>query len=83
MKNYTGLLLFFLLTLTLDCFGQEASSAGTRNEIIRNGVNLGSVIAVVISWSRNRSVLFTIIHGIFSWLYVIYYVIMREVSDDS
>lgn len=36
------------------------------------GVGLGTIIAVVISWSRNKSILWAIIHGILGWLYVIY-----------
>lgn len=41
--------------------------------ILGGGIGLGSVIAVVISWSVNHSVLWAIIHGFFGWLYVIYY----------
>ena len=41
------------------------------------GISLGSAIAVAISWSMYKSVLWAIIHGIFGWLYVIYYVIIR------
>ncbi len=36
------------------------------------GVGLGTIIAVVISWTRNKSILWAIIHGILGWLYVIY-----------
>lgn len=39
------------------------------------GIGLGNVIAVVISWSVNHSVLWAIIHGIFGWLYIIYYLL--------
>ena len=46
--------------------------------IIKEGVSLGAVIAVVTSWSRNQSVLWAILHGIFSWLYVIYFVLTRN-----
>ena len=31
--------------------------------------------AMVISWSLNQSVLWAIIHGLFSWVYVIYYLL--------
>lgn len=34
---------------------------------------LGAVIAVVISWSENKSVMDAVLHGVLSWLYVIYY----------
>jgi hypothetical protein len=36
------------------------------------GVGLGTIIAVVVSWSRNKSILWAIVHGILGWLYVIY-----------
>jgi hypothetical protein len=42
-----------------------------------SGITFGSALAITISWSLNKSVLWAIIHGIFSWLYVIYYLIMR------
>lgn len=37
----------------------------------------GSILAITISWSVNHSILWMILHGIFSWLYVIYYAIKR------
>ena len=36
---------------------------------------LGAIIAVVISWSANGSILWAILHGIFGWFYVLYYVL--------
>ena len=41
------------------------------------GLSLGAAIAVTISWSIYESVLWAIIHGIFGWLYVIYYLITK------
>jgi len=38
-----------------------------------SGISLGCVIAVIISWTTNHSVLWAIIHGICGWFYVIYY----------
>ena len=40
------------------------------------GVGLGTIIAVVVSWSRNKSILWAIIHGILGWLYVIYAILV-------
>ena len=34
----------------------------------RYGVSFGSALAMVISYSHNQSILWAIIHGIFSWL---------------
>jgi hypothetical protein len=36
---------------------------------------LGMVIAVVISWSVNQSILWAMLHGILGWFYVLYYAI--------
>ncbi len=44
-----------------------------RNEIARSGITFGSALAIAISWSLNKSILWAIFHGLFSWLYVIYY----------
>ena len=41
------------------------------------GASFGSALAIAISWSVHHSILWAIIHGIFSWLYVIYYAFTR------
>lgn len=33
----------------------------------------GTIIAITISWSINKSILWAIAHGCFGWFYVIYY----------
>jgi hypothetical protein len=38
---------------------------------------LGTIIAVVLSWSRNASIPRCILHGIFSWIYVVYFAFPR------
>ena len=65
----TLLTLVFVFLSTYSFANNENSSV----EIIKTGVSFGTVLAVVISWSRNKSLLLAIIHGIFGWLYVIYY----------
>ncbi|MCH7628351.1 MULTISPECIES: hypothetical protein [Novosphingobium] len=41
------------------------------------GIGLGSAIAVAISWSLHKSVVWATIHGVLSWVYVLYYVFTR------
>jgi hypothetical protein len=41
------------------------------------GIGLGSAIAVAISWSVNKSIVWAAIHGVLSWLYVIYFAFTR------
>lgn len=48
----------------------KSSSAGT-------GIGLGSLLAVVCSWTVNHSVLWAILHFFCSWFYVIYYVLCK------
>ena len=37
------------------------------------GIGFGSALAITISWSKWHSILWAILHGICSWLYVLYY----------
>jgi hypothetical protein len=39
------------------------------------GVGFGTALAITISWTANKSILWAIFHGILGWLYVIYYLI--------
>jgi hypothetical protein len=48
-----------------------------RGEATRAGISFGSALAIAISWSIHHSILWAIIQGFFSWLYVIYYVVTR------
>ena len=41
------------------------------------GIGLGSAIAVAISWSLHKSIVWAIVHGVLSWFYVIYYTFTR------
>lgn len=47
-------------------------------EVVKSGVGLGSALAIAISWSVHKSILWAIVHGILSWLYVIYFAITRD-----
>jgi hypothetical protein len=54
-----------------------------HSEIARTGISLGSVIAVVCSWQRHRSVLWAILAGLLSWFYVVYFIITRKPSETN
>lgn len=49
--------------------------------VVRSGIGLGSAIAVVCSWQRNRSIVWAIIAGILSWFYVIYFALTRTPDE--
>lgn len=46
--------------------------------VIKAGVSFGSALAMVISWTANKSLLWAIVHGLLSWLYVIYYALRYQ-----
>ena len=50
-------------------------------QVIQSGIGIGSVIGVVCSWQRNRSILWAILAGIFSWLYVLYFAMTRRPDE--
>ena len=48
-----------------------------RDSAIKSGIGFGSALAIVISFTAYKSVLWAVIHGLFGWLYVLYYVLTR------
>ncbi len=47
----------------------------TVSNSIKSGITFGSALAMVISYVNWHSVGWAIIHGLMSWVYVIYYII--------
>ncbi len=48
-----------------------------RGGAAKAGIGLGSAMAVAISWSLHKSILWAAIHGVLGWFYVLYYVLTR------
>jgi hypothetical protein len=42
------------------------------NNTISSGIGFGTALAIAISYTTHKSILWAILHGIFSWFYVIY-----------
>ena len=40
---------------------------------VKAGIGFGTALAITISWSMNKSLLWVIVHGILGWIYVVYY----------
>jgi hypothetical protein len=76
--------IFLTFSLLLIALVSNAQGLGSDNVkfTISNGIGIGSAIAVVASWSRNKSVLWAIIHGVLGWFYVVYYVLTRSKDQD-
>ncbi|HZL29275.1 MAG TPA: hypothetical protein VFC39_22305 [Acidobacteriaceae bacterium] len=59
----------------LEATAQE--SASDRRHGIGLAYALGMAIAVTLSWARNASLSWCILHGFLSWVYVIYFAATR------
>jgi hypothetical protein len=55
----------------------EREMSKKRDHAVSQGISFGSALAIAISWSTHHSILWAILHGFFSWFYVIYYAITR------
>ena len=51
-----------------------------RNQKVVAGssIGFGTILAIVMSWTANHSILWAIIHGLLNWIYVIYYLITKD-----
>jgi hypothetical protein len=58
----------------------EFTTMATKT-VTQTGIGLGSAIAIVCSWQRNRSILWAILAGILSWFYVIYFALTRRIDE--
>ena len=48
----------------------------SKTEVIEVGYSMGSILAMILSYSTNESILWAILHCFFSWFYVIYHAIV-------
>jgi hypothetical protein len=55
--------------------------ADVADHAAQSGIGIGSAIAIVCSWQRNRSILFAIVAGILTWFYVIYFAVTRRPDE--
>ena len=46
-------------------------------QMAKAGVSFGSALAIAISWSEHHSIIWAVVHGFLSWLYVVYYAATR------
>jgi hypothetical protein len=46
-------------------------------EAAKTGIGFGTALAIAISWSLHKSLVWAIVHGLLSWFYVAYYAVTR------
>lgn len=49
-----------------------------RTQTVSNGLGFGAVFAMILSWTTWHSFWWTLLHGFFGWLYVIYYFLIAN-----
>ena len=54
---------------------QENKKIEIVEKSVKTGITFGSALAMVISYTNWHSVGWAVIHGLMSWLYVIYYIL--------
>jgi peptidoglycan/LPS O-acetylase OafA/YrhL len=72
------LLICLALIFLVSCVVQPNTPVYAQPVYVGPGIGLGTLIAVVVSWSRNKSILLAILHGILGWLYVIYAILFPK-----
>ena len=70
----TALLIIISYALFADGFQADVILNSTS---FRSGIGIGTIIAIVASWTRNKSILWAILHAFLGWIYVIYYLFTR------
>lgn len=56
---------------------EQYNRVSVAKSTVKAGVSFGSALAMVISYSNWHSIFWAIVHGLLSWVYVIYFVIVH------
>lgn len=62
------------ITTTINENGRKTVNK-TVEKTVKTGISFGSALAMIISYTAYKSIGWAIVHGILSWIYVIYYII--------
>ncbi len=54
---------------------KKSSKKVIVEKTVKSGVSFGSALAMVISYTAWKSIVWAIIHGLLGWIYVIYYIL--------
>jgi len=46
--------------------------------MVSSGISMGAALAMILSYSINRSIIWAIIHGFCSWFYVLYFALFKN-----
>ena len=57
--------------------GPVSAAAQRGTAAAKAGMGFGSALAITISWSVHHSIVWAIVQGFLSWVYVAYYAVTR------
>lgn len=77
MKTFKNSLPILICLLTMNISPTFAND-DISTTVLGNGIGIGSALAIAICWTRTESVFTAMLAGVFGWLYVIYFLIIRE-----
>lgn len=52
---------------------EHKSNNGIVTSSVKAGISFGTCLAMIVSYTAWQSIPWAILHGLFSWVYVIYY----------
>lgn len=54
---------------------EVSKTTNVVQKTVKTGISFGSCLAMIISYTAWKSIGWAIVHGLFGWFYVLYYII--------
>ncbi len=51
-----------------------------RTTVVKHGISFGSALAMVLSYVEHSSILWALFHGLLSWLYIVYFIVVYRLT---
>nr|WP_231391143.1 hypothetical protein [Paenisporosarcina sp. HGH0030] len=58
--------------------GNKITKVQKTADVVKKGIGFGTCLSMVISYTAYKSIGWAIVHGFFSWFYVLYYLIKNS-----
>ncbi len=55
-----------------------SNKSKSANAAAGAGLGFGAALAIVMSWSANKAILWALLHGVLGWIYVIYHIVFKS-----
>ena len=67
----------YKITQNIDQRNRKKIGGNMEKHGLTYGISFGTAMAMIISYTHLHSLLWMAIHGIFTWFYVIYFILMK------